>query len=562
MSACLAQQEPLKVGYLGPEGTFTQQAVLKHFGHSVRALPLDLGRGSVPRGARRARRFRRGADRELDRRHGQQHARHVPDVAAEDLRRGRAAHPPEPDGPHDGARTTSSASARIRSRWRSAAAGCDEHLPDVERVPVSSNAEGARRARDEEGTAAIAGAAAAEVYGLNMLVPEIEDRADNTTRFLVIGRKLFNPSGDDKTTLLVLGRAHRCAGRAVPAARAARAARDQHDAHRVAAVAQAQVGLRVLHRLDGHAEREPLARRSPSSRRARRCSACWARIRARSSEAGMSAYHRRIRRTASPGDITVPGDKSISHRALMLGAIAEGTTHVDGFLESEDCLATHARARAARCARCIDRRPGRVERATAWACTDCARRRHRSTWAIPARRCGCSWGCSRAQAFDSVLVGDASLMRRPMERVAQPLRAMGARIDTDGGRPPVANRRRRASAAASATSCRVASAQVKSALLLAGLYAEGTTTVDRAGASRAITPSACCRASAASSTQPRRRDRRCSRRRDCEARAIACRRLLLGRVLHRRRLHRGARAAHDRDVGINPTRTGLLEILR
>jgi chorismate mutase/prephenate dehydratase len=78
-----------------------------------------------------------------------------------------------------------------------------EHMPSVELVPVSSNAEGARRARDEEGTAAIAGAAAAEVYGLNLLVPEIEDQPDNTTRFLVIGRKAANPSEADKTTLLV-----------------------------------------------------------------------------------------------------------------------------------------------------------------------------------------------------------------------------------------------------------------------------------------------------------------------------------------------------------------------
>jgi chorismate mutase/prephenate dehydratase len=78
-----------------------------------------------------------------------------------------------------------------------------ENMPDVEKVPVSSNAEGARRARDEEGTAAIAAVAAAEVYGLNMLMPEIEDRPDNTTRFLVIGRKVFPASGLDKTTLLV-----------------------------------------------------------------------------------------------------------------------------------------------------------------------------------------------------------------------------------------------------------------------------------------------------------------------------------------------------------------------
>jgi len=79
----------------------------------------------------------------------------------------------------------------------------DEHLPDIERVAVTSNAEGARRARDEKGSAAIAGQTAAEVYGLRVLATEIEDRADNTTRFFVLGRKLFAPSGDDRTTLLV-----------------------------------------------------------------------------------------------------------------------------------------------------------------------------------------------------------------------------------------------------------------------------------------------------------------------------------------------------------------------
>src|SRR5256714_78784 len=79
----------------------------------------------------------------------------------------------------------------------------EEHLAGVEQVPVSSNAEGARRARDEKGSAAIAGETAAEVYGLKILAAEIEDRADNTTRFLVLGRKLFTPSGEDRTTLLV-----------------------------------------------------------------------------------------------------------------------------------------------------------------------------------------------------------------------------------------------------------------------------------------------------------------------------------------------------------------------
>jgi chorismate mutase/prephenate dehydratase len=79
----------------------------------------------------------------------------------------------------------------------------DEHLPEVERAAVASNAEGARRARDERGSAAIAGRSAAEIYGLNLLANEIEDRPDNTTRFLVVGRKLFSASGSDRTTLLL-----------------------------------------------------------------------------------------------------------------------------------------------------------------------------------------------------------------------------------------------------------------------------------------------------------------------------------------------------------------------
>ena len=78
----------------------------------------------------------------------------------------------------------------------------DEHLPGIERITASSNAEAARRARDEAGTAAIAGQTAAEVYGLNLIAHDIEDRPDNTTRFLVIGRKSFEASGNDKTTLL------------------------------------------------------------------------------------------------------------------------------------------------------------------------------------------------------------------------------------------------------------------------------------------------------------------------------------------------------------------------
>ena len=202
MSACLAQQEPLKVAFLGPEGTFTQQAVLKHFGHSVRALPLtsieevfrevesgtaDFGvvpienssEGTVNNTLDMFLTSPLGICSEVELRIHQNLMGRMTSLA--DVER-VCAHP--------------QALAQCRG-WLA------ENLPGVERVPVSSNAEGARRARDEEGSAAIAGSVAAELYGLNMLVPEIEDHADNTTRFLVIGRKAFPPSGEDKTTLLV-----------------------------------------------------------------------------------------------------------------------------------------------------------------------------------------------------------------------------------------------------------------------------------------------------------------------------------------------------------------------
>ena len=151
----------------------------------------------------------------------------------------------------------------------------------VERVTVSSNAEGARRARDEEGTAAIAGAAAAEVYGLNLLMPEIEDRPDNTTRFLVIGRKPVNPSEADKTTLLVSAANTDAPGALFrllePLA--------QH------AISMTRIESRPSRKrkwdyvffidVDGHAERDRSRQRSPNSRIARRCTGSSARTRRR-----------------------------------------------------------------------------------------------------------------------------------------------------------------------------------------------------------------------------------------------------------------------------------------
>jgi chorismate mutase / prephenate dehydratase len=201
MSACLAQEEPLKIAFLGPEGTFTQTAVHKHFGHSVRALPLasidevfhEVEAGQADFGVVPIENSTEGAVNHTLDRFLSSPLKICGEVelrihqclmgrmeSLEQIRR-VCTHP--------------QSLAQCR-QW------LNEHLPDVERIPVSSNAEGARRARDETGTAAIAGRTAA-VYGLTMLATEIEDRPDNTTRFFVVGRRLFGASGRDRTTLLV-----------------------------------------------------------------------------------------------------------------------------------------------------------------------------------------------------------------------------------------------------------------------------------------------------------------------------------------------------------------------
>lgn len=202
MSACLAQEKPLKIGYLGPEGTFTQSAVYKHFGHSVRALPLatidevfhEVEAGSADFGVVPIENSTAGTVNhtldnflmsplkicgELELRI-RQHLLGTMDGLDKIVR--VCAHP--------------QSLAQCRAWLR-------EYLGDTELIECASNAEGARRARDEAGTAAIAGDAAAEVYGLDKLIADIEDRPDNTTRFLVIGRELFPSSGDDRTTLLL-----------------------------------------------------------------------------------------------------------------------------------------------------------------------------------------------------------------------------------------------------------------------------------------------------------------------------------------------------------------------
>jgi len=175
------------------------------------------------------------------------------------------------------------------------------------------------------------------------------------------------------------------------------------------------------------------------------------------------------------GELRVPGDKSISHRAIMFAALADGTSRITGFLEGEDTLAT-ARAFAQMGVR-IDT-PNPSERVVHGVGIDGLK--------APAGPIDCGnagtgmrlmAGLLSAQAFDSTLVGDESLSKRPMRRVIEPLTQMGARIDSEaGGLPPLRIHAKQALSGIDYT-LPVASAQVKSALLLAGLYAQGETRV-------------------------------------------------------------------------------------
>ena len=207
MSACLAQQEPLKVGYLGPEGTFSQQAVHKHFGHSAHGLPLasieevfqEVAAGHADFGVVPVENS------------GQGTIQVTLDLFLASINEGS---PLKICGEVELRvhQHLLSRSGRIEDIERiyshpMSLAQCSgwlrEHLPKVERIPVSSNAEAARRARNADDAAAIAGESAGHVYGLKKIAGPIEDRSDNTTRFLVLGRESFPPSGHDRTSLLV-----------------------------------------------------------------------------------------------------------------------------------------------------------------------------------------------------------------------------------------------------------------------------------------------------------------------------------------------------------------------
>ena len=202
MSACLALQLPMKIAFLGPEGTFTQAAALKHFGKGMVSQPLaaidevfrDVEAGNSHYGVVPVENSTEGV------------ISHTLDMFMQSSL--QICGEVELRIHHNlmGKMDSLSDVKRIYS-YQQSLAQCrewlDANLPNAERVAVSSNAEAARRASDEAGTAAIASDTAAGIYELEILAPNIEDEPDNTTRFLIIGPKAVAASGNDKTTLLV-----------------------------------------------------------------------------------------------------------------------------------------------------------------------------------------------------------------------------------------------------------------------------------------------------------------------------------------------------------------------
>lgn len=203
MSACLALEQPLQVAYLGPEGTFSHAAALKHFGQSVKARPMaaideifrEVAAGAVSYGV----------------------------VPVENSTEGAINHTLDSFLEHDivicgevelrihhhllvGENTKTDHITRVYSHAQSLAQcrkWLDAYYPNVERVAVASNAEAAKRVKGEWSSAAIAGDMAASLYGLTIHAEKIEDRPDNSTRFLIIGSRAVPASGDDKTSVIV-----------------------------------------------------------------------------------------------------------------------------------------------------------------------------------------------------------------------------------------------------------------------------------------------------------------------------------------------------------------------
>ena len=203
MSACLAQQEPLKIGYLGPEGTFSQQAVLKHFGRSAIGLPMasieevfgEVEAGNADFGVVPVENSGQGTIQvtlDMFLTSGIKICGEV-ELRVNQYLLSRSGRIEDIERIYSHPQSFAQTAAWLRA-----------NLPKVEKIPVASNAEGARRARNADDAASIGGESAAQVYGLKKVVTRpIQTDADNTTRFLVLGRQIFPPSGHDRTSVLV-----------------------------------------------------------------------------------------------------------------------------------------------------------------------------------------------------------------------------------------------------------------------------------------------------------------------------------------------------------------------
>ena len=180
------------------------------------------------------------------------------------------------------------------------------------------------------------------------------------------------------------------------------------------------------------------------------------------------------------GSVSVPGDKSISHRALLLNALASGISKITGFLPSGDCMAT------VNCVKALGVKVETQDMTTLLVHGGGLHGLRAPINPLDCVRSGTTMrlltGILSGQSFDSVLIGNEQLLRRPMLRVSEPLSLMGAKIETTFGHAPLTIRGGKLISYSHTLT--VASAQVKSALLLAGLYAKGTTTVHQPGPAR------------------------------------------------------------------------------
>lgn len=203
MSACLALENPIRVAYLGPEGTYTQEAALKHFGNSavtesmsaIDAVFREVASGAVHYGVVPVENSTEGVvTHTLD-----SFIESSVKICGEVVLRIHH-HLLISDVTHVENITRVYSHSQSLGQCRK---WLDEHYPNVERIAVSSNSEAAKRIKGEWNSAAIAGEIAANLYGLKSHAKNIEDRPDNSTRFLIIGRDDVGPSKDDKTSIVV-----------------------------------------------------------------------------------------------------------------------------------------------------------------------------------------------------------------------------------------------------------------------------------------------------------------------------------------------------------------------